>query len=60
MLRGQVDVLVANPGRPLDHMASGKVNFSRLEMFVLDEADRRLDMGFIDAVKENVLEFGKP
>jgi len=60
MLRGHVDVLVATPGRLLDHMASGKVNFSRLEMFVLDEADRMLDMGFIDAVKEIGAAMPKP
>ena len=52
MLRGRLDLLVATPGRLMDHMEQGKVDFSRLEMLVLDEADRMLDMGFIDAVKE--------
>lgn len=52
MLRGRIDVLVATPGRLTDLMQQGKVNFSRLEMLVLDEADRMLDMGFIDAVKK--------
>ncbi len=52
MLRGRLDLLVATPGRLLDHMEQGKVDFSRLEILVLDEADRMLDMGLIDAVKE--------
>ncbi|QKT02733.1 DEAD/DEAH box helicase [Ectothiorhodospiraceae bacterium 2226] len=47
-----LDVLVATPGRLMDHMARGRVDFSRLEMLVLDEADRMLDMGFVDAVKD--------
>jgi len=52
LLRGRLDLLVATPGRLLDHMEQGKVDFSRLEILVLDEADRMLDMGFIDAVKD--------
>jgi len=51
MLRNPLDLLVATPGRLMDHMESGRVDFSRLEMLVLDEADRMLDMGFVDAVK---------
>ena len=51
MLRNPLDLLVATPGRLLDHMESGRVDFSRLEVLVLDEADRMLDMGFVDAVK---------
>ena len=50
LLASPVDILVATPGRLLDHMQRGKVDFSRLEMLVLDEADRMLDMGFIDDV----------
>ncbi|MFO1412718.1 MAG: DEAD/DEAH box helicase [Burkholderiales bacterium] len=46
-----VDILVATPGRLLDHHAQGNVDFSRIECFVLDEADRMLDMGFIPDVK---------
>jgi len=47
-----VDVLVATPGRLLDHLKGKKVDLSNIKMFVLDEADRMLDMGFIDAVIE--------
>ncbi|EQD49154.1 rhlE, partial [mine drainage metagenome] len=38
---------MATPGRLLDHMSRGYVNFSGLEILVLDEADRMLDMGFL-------------
>ncbi len=51
MLRNPLDLLVATPGRLMDHMESGRVDFSRLEILVLDEADRMLDMGFINDVK---------
>jgi len=50
-LRRGVDVLVATPGRLLDHHGQGNVDFSRVEIFVLDEADRMLDMGFIPDVR---------
>jgi len=50
-LRRGVDVLVATPGRLLDLMGDGEVNLSQVEMFVLDEADRMLDMGFIPDVR---------
>lgn len=46
------EILVATPGRLMDHMNRGKINFSRIEMFILDEADRMLDMGFIGPVEE--------
>ncbi|NOX76827.1 MAG: DEAD/DEAH box helicase [Gammaproteobacteria bacterium] len=52
MLRRSLDILVATPGRLMDHMEAGRVDFSRLEVLVLDEADRMLDMGFVDAVKK--------
>lgn len=46
------EILVATPGRLIDHMERGRIQFSRLEMFILDEADRMLDMGFIGPVKQ--------
>ena len=46
-----VDILVATPGRLLDLMSEGLVSYSQLEVFVLDEADRMLDMGFIRDIK---------
>jgi len=45
------DVLVATPGRLLDHLKRGNVDLSSVEVLILDEADRMLDMGFIDDVK---------
>jgi len=50
-LRKGVDILVATPGRLLDLMGQGHVDLSRVEILVLDEADRMLDMGFIHDVK---------
>ena len=49
-LRGPLDVLIATPGRLLDLMGSGAAIMSQVEMLVLDEADRMLDMGFIDDI----------
>jgi superfamily II DNA/RNA helicase len=51
LLSQPVDILVATPGRLIDHIQRGRIQFSRLEMMVLDEADRMLDMGFIDDVE---------
>ena len=50
-LRRGVDVLTATPGRLLDLMGQGFIDLSRVECFVLDEADRMLDMGFIHDIK---------
>ena len=50
-LRRGVDVVVATPGRLLDHMRSNTGDFSKLEVLVLDEADRMLDMGFMPDIK---------
>jgi ATP-dependent RNA helicase RhlE len=46
-----VDVLIATPGRLLDHVQRGTVDLSRVEILVLDEADRMLDMGFIHDIR---------
>ena len=51
-LRGRLDVVVATPGRLLDHMQQRTVDLSAVEMLVLDEADRMLDMGFIPAIRK--------
>jgi ATP-dependent RNA helicase RhlE len=45
-LKAGVDIVVATPGRLLDHARSGVGDYSKLEVFVLDEADRMMDMGF--------------
>lgn len=50
-LRNGVDILVATPGRLLDLISQGEISLQHLEIFVLDEADRMLDMGFIHDVK---------
>ncbi len=46
-----IDVLIATPGRLLDLIAQGYINLSQIEILVLDEADRMLDMGFVNDVK---------
>lgn len=51
LLSSHVDILVATPGRLIDHLERGRIDFSRLEMLILDEADRMLDMGFVDDVE---------
>ncbi len=46
------DILIATPGRLIDHLDQGRIRFGRVEMFILDEADRMLDMGFIKPVEK--------
>jgi superfamily II DNA/RNA helicase len=50
LLSQGVDILVGTPGRLIDHLRSGKLKLGEVEVLVLDEADRMLDMGFIDEV----------
>lgn len=52
LLSVPVDLIVATPGRLIDHLERGRLDLSRLEMLVLDEADRMLDMGFVEDVEK--------
>lgn len=51
-LRKGVQIVIATPGRLIDHMREGRVDLSALKVLILDEADRMLDMGFADDIKE--------
>ncbi|MCH9696176.1 MAG: DEAD/DEAH box helicase [Gammaproteobacteria bacterium] len=51
-LKRGVDVVVATPGRLLDHVRQGNIDLSNIEYFILDEADRMLDMGFIRDIRQ--------
>jgi ATP-dependent RNA helicase RhlE len=55
-LRRGVGVVVATPGRLLDHVERGTLNLSHVEVLVLDEADRMLDMGFLPAIRRILAE----
>lgn len=50
-LRAGIDILVATPGRLLDHVSQGTIDLRHIETFVLDEADRMLDMGFVKDIR---------
>jgi len=52
LLKHGVDILVATPGRLLDHAGQGTVDLSKVEILILDEADRMLDMGFIHDIRK--------
>ncbi|MEE8318430.1 MAG: DEAD/DEAH box helicase [Dehalococcoidales bacterium] len=54
-LRNGAEIVVACPGRLLDHLWKGSINLARLEVLVIDEADRMFDMGFLPAIR-NILE----
>lgn len=51
LLSRPLDILVATPGRLIDHLERGRLDMSRVETLILDEADRMLDMGFVDEVR---------
>ncbi|MGA9120318.1 MAG: DEAD/DEAH box helicase [Bacteroidota bacterium] len=59
LLRRSCDVVVATPGRLLDHMQRGTIDLSKVEILVLDEADRMLDMGFIHDVRKIIAKVPK-
>jgi ATP-dependent RNA helicase RhlE len=50
-LRQGVDIVIATPGRLLDHMSQGTIDLRHVEMLILDEADRMLDMGFVKDIR---------
>jgi ATP-dependent RNA helicase RhlE len=52
LLANGVDILVATPGRLLDHVSQGTIKLDKIEILILDEADRMLDMGFIHDIRK--------
>jgi ATP-dependent RNA helicase RhlE len=59
-LRGGAEIIIATPGRLLDHMERGYVRFADLRILVLDEADRMLDMGFLPDVRKILRQLPSP
>ena len=59
ILKAGVDILVATPGRLNDLIQQGKIDISHIEIFILDEADRMLDMGFLPDVKRIIAKLPK-
>ncbi len=57
--RRGLDILIATPGRLLDHVQQGNIDLSEIEIFVLDEADRMLDMGFIHDIRKVIARLPK-
>jgi len=55
-LKDQTHIVVGTPGRILDHMKRGSLHFGRIKMLVLDEADKMLEMGFLEDVEEIILQ----
>ena len=53
------DIIIATPGRLISHLTTGKIDFSRVSFFILDEADRMLDMGFYDDIMTIVRQLPK-
>ena len=60
LLHSNVDLVVATPGRLIDYLGNHVVNLDRVEVLVIDEADRMLDMGFIPDVKRIIYRLGPP
>ena len=60
LLNSNVDLVVATPGRLIDYLGNHVVNLDRIEVLVIDEADRMLDMGFIPDVKRIIYRLGPP
>ena len=58
-LRKGMDIVVATPGRLLDHIGQKTIDLSKVDFLILDEADRMLDMGFINDIKKVLSEIGR-